>query len=101
MGDRLFPDAESAKYFAQQLVGGKSAGDRSECALGKAQFFRKQFELRQLAACLGKMFAGLGQRLQMAFAGNENIFGRMPAGKAQQLATQQFNALARFGRKEQ
>ena len=79
----LFSDAESAEYFAQQLVGGKSAGDRSECALGKAQFFRKQFELRQLAACLGKMFPGLGQCLQMAFTGDEDIFGRMPAGNAQ------------------
>ena len=83
MEGRLFSDTELAKYFAQQIVGGKSASDRSECALGKAQFFRKQFELRQLAACLGKMFPGLGQRLQMAFAGNENIFGRMPAGNAQ------------------
>ena len=45
------------------------------------------------------MFLSQSQGPEMALAGNENVFGMMPAGDAQQFGAQQFDAQPGFGRK--
>lgn len=40
------------------------------------------------------MIPRIGQRAQVAFAGDKDVFSRMPAGNTQQLAAQQIDAVA-------
>jgi hypothetical protein len=74
--------------------------------LGQAQFFGKQFKGRQAdalddmagAAATCSCAAAKYVRAQVALAGNEDIFGLMPAGDAQQFLTQQVDTLIGLGR---
>ena len=94
----LLSDAESSEYFAEQIIGGKLAGDRSERGLRQPQFFGEEFELRQLIVGGINVLSGRRQCAQMPFAGDEHVFGRMPAGDLQQRLAQQFNAFTGLGR---
>ena len=64
--------------------------------LRQAQFLGEQFERRQAAfddvARRGDMRLRRGERAQVALAGDEDVFGLMPAGDAQQFPTQQVDA---------
>ena len=55
---RLFADAETSEYFAQQVIRREFAGDRSERQLGQTQLFSEEFELGKLGASGGKVLAG-------------------------------------------
>jgi hypothetical protein len=53
--------------------------------LRQTQFFGEQLQPRQLRLRLLDASACFAQGTQVTFAGDENVFGRMPAGNAQQL----------------
>ena len=85
----LLAYAEAPEDLAEQIVGGELAGDRRQGALSEAQFFGKEFEFGQLVARRRDALGGVGERAQVAFARDENVLGRMPAGGVQQGLAQQ------------
>ena len=100
MANVLFADTEARENHAQQIVGGKFAGDFAARVLGEAQVFGEKLDLIVVAE--GGVFQlgfGFVQGVEVAAAGEEQAFAfALPADFLQECVFEQIEADAGFGR---